>query len=330
MCSVSATHDACRRGHMQFRSPYDTTQPIYNRFMQALDHRNNSEVAIRRALDDLFELAFQTDPNAAPGCFYMVESRVHVVKYDPKAVPRGPSAIATADGAVIVPLPLATMQTLRSGGVVYSGPDLHQEYVLSHVEYKGGFHNNGRQAILDSAALQAVNFSLGLTDVENHVFSFHHNQVDVVVSWVHVNAAGGHEYHYVYYKNRFELRHALGWLEFFSFLCQLRTHHGSVIAAVRDASPTALLTTADLFHPLNLSEQDGAGDRSMEEDDRLETSSFEEVSPEVFCMGGDDDDGYDSDARGADIDFGEKRERIAIWQKDHASFALQPLEPSNG
>ncbi|KAJ7894646.1 hypothetical protein B0H14DRAFT_3854240 [Mycena olivaceomarginata] len=155
---------------------------LFNRFKGALD-RSSSEAAIRRAVDDLFELAFETDPNALVNSSYLVESKVNVVKYDERRLPHGPTSVATADGAVVIPLPTQVLQTLRTGGVVYAGPDLHEEYILSFVEYKGGLSNNGRQAILDSAAMQAVNRALGLDGVKNYAFSVHHAKVDIITSW---------------------------------------------------------------------------------------------------------------------------------------------------
>ncbi|KAJ6485655.1 hypothetical protein C8R45DRAFT_930758 [Mycena sanguinolenta] len=62
--------------------------------------------------------------------------------------------------------------------------------------------------------------------------------------------------------------------------------------------------------------------------------------PEVFCMddvddnNGDNEDGYDSDARNTTMDFGaEKRKRIDTWQKDSASFVMDselPGQPREG
>lgn len=102
-----------------------------------------------------------------------MNTRVNVVIYDGRLLAQGPSSVATADGAVIIPLPTQVKQTLRAGGLVYAGPAMHKEYILSLVECKGGVNNNGRQAILNSAAMQAVNRALGLNGVKNYAFSVH-------------------------------------------------------------------------------------------------------------------------------------------------------------
>ncbi|KAF8136002.1 hypothetical protein K438DRAFT_753551 [Mycena galopus ATCC 62051] len=48
---------------------------LYNRFKQALA-RGSSEAAIRRAVDDLFELAFETDPSALVNSSYIQRSEI--------------------------------------------------------------------------------------------------------------------------------------------------------------------------------------------------------------------------------------------------------------
>ncbi|KAE9410448.1 hypothetical protein BT96DRAFT_376565 [Gymnopus androsaceus JB14] len=107
-----------------------------------------------------------------------------------------------------------------------SGDNLRAEYAPTYVEYKGGLQNNGRQAILDSAAVQAVNRVLDL-HVTGYSLSIHHNQVDVITSCWDENPGNVNDFMYQYTKldNIFDLADALGFLKFFSFLCQLRQHH---------------------------------------------------------------------------------------------------------
>jgi hypothetical protein len=121
-----------------------------------------------------------------------VETKVHVVKYDQRQVPHGPTSIATADGAVVIPLP----QALLAYNVVYAGPNLREEYIQSFIEFKGGLVNNGRQAILDSAAMQAVNRALGLVGIKNYAFSVRHHKVDTITSWWEKIGTEGFQYCY--------------------------------------------------------------------------------------------------------------------------------------
>ncbi|KAJ7043489.1 hypothetical protein C8F04DRAFT_720364 [Mycena alexandri] len=315
---------------------------LFNRFKRALD-RSSSEAAIPRAVDDLFELAFETDPNALVNSSYLVESKVHVVKYDERRLSHGPSAVATAGGAVLIPLPTQVVQTLRTGGVVYAGPDLHEEYILSFVEYKGGLSNNGRQAILDSAAMQAVNRALGL-GVKNYAFSVHHAKVDIITSWWDHDSVS-YRYRFKRRNDKFTLDTPIGWFRFYSFLCRLRVYHHAVRDALRVASPSTLLTARELFHLGKLSsiqEHIGGGNnegsRPGSEGSRPGSAPgeaqdaengialgddafmFREISVDKFCQGDDsEEDEDDGDASDEDAVPGDARAKVQPWQKSIAS-----------
>ncbi|KAJ7511872.1 hypothetical protein B0H11DRAFT_1953435 [Mycena galericulata] len=336
---------------------------LFNRFKTALD-RNSSEAAIRRAVDDLFELAFETDPKALvnssylwvslPSCHvnsspYSVESKVHVVKYDERRLPHGPTSVATADGAVAIPLPMQLMQTLRAGGVVCASPDLHDEYILLFVEYKGGLGNNGRQAIMDSAAMQAVNRALGLDGVKNYAFSVHHAKVDIITSWW--DQADNEVYRYRFKRRNdfFTLDTPIGWFRFYSFLCSLRAYHHTVRDALRLASPSTLLTARELFQPRKLSsihehsgsgnsEESGSGSarddstamRDAEDEIALgdDAFTFREIPVDEFCQGDDseeeEDNGDASDEDTAPADLGAK---VEPWQKNVVPPVITDLPP---
>ncbi|KAJ7269563.1 hypothetical protein C8J57DRAFT_1508729 [Mycena rebaudengoi] len=171
-------------------------------FREALA-RSGSGAAIRRAVDDLFSLAFETDADTLANSAYLVEAKVHVVKYDQRQVPYGPTSIATADGAV-------------------SHCSLPREYIQAFIEYKGGRVNNGRQAILDSAAMQAINRSLGLVGIKNYAFSVRHSKVDIITSWWEEAGTEGYQYRFNRQDNEFTLDTPIGWFRFYSFLCRLR------------------------------------------------------------------------------------------------------------
>jgi hypothetical protein len=89
---------------------------LFNRFKGALNG-SSSEVTIRRAVDDLLELAFETDPNALVNSSYLWVPlpsccmRAHLSTawklkltlsntYDERRLPHRPTSVATADGAV--------------------------------------------------------------------------------------------------------------------------------------------------------------------------------------------------------------------------------------
>ncbi|KAJ7212951.1 hypothetical protein GGX14DRAFT_563996 [Mycena pura] len=134
--SFSEAEIFIREDSMHFEAHMKHLCRLYNQFRKALS-RNNSEAAIRRAVDSLFSLVFETDVDTIAGGNYLVGTNVHVVKYDQRQVSHGPISIATAGGAVVIPLPLA----LRAYNVVYAGPDLSYEYIQSFIEFKGGLHN---------------------------------------------------------------------------------------------------------------------------------------------------------------------------------------------
>ncbi|KAJ7768707.1 hypothetical protein DFH07DRAFT_301552 [Mycena maculata] len=307
--------------------------------------RRNSEAAIRRAIDDLFELAFEADPNAMNTSTYHVESKVHVVKYDDRAVHRGPSSVATADGAVVIRLPQKLLLKLLDGGLVYAGPDMDEEYTLSFVEYKGGLNNNGRRAIMDSAAMSAVNRALGVTNIKNYSFSIHHAWVDVIISWW-VPQNIGYQYRFKRKNNRFQLTTPIDWFLLYSFLCRLRHHHRSVRDTLEAASPPSILQTRDLFHLPNLpstegrpgdnNEESGGADNTEGGEEMRDTehgialgdeaSTFWEVPADKFCQGDDDseeeeDDGYETD-KAAPRDVGAK---VKSWQDTIAAGPLPSL-----
>ncbi|KAF8136007.1 hypothetical protein K438DRAFT_1882110 [Mycena galopus ATCC 62051] len=294
---------------------------LYNRLGRALVDQNQqtSEAAIRRAVDDVFELALQNDRDAWFESSYIVETRVHVVKYDKQQLPNGPTEVATSDGAVVTKLPRPLIKNFHAGGIVHAGPDLFDRYALSFVEYKGGLRNNGRQAILDSAAMQAVNRAFGLRGVKNYAFSVHHAAVDIITSWWE-EAVGVKNYKYLYNRSndRFLLDTPIEWFRFFSFLCRLRAHHHGICTALRNAVPSTPLEVNDLFHMSQLpsiSEQaDGGNDETSHSgsgsmrgndtgaqepmDDGLELGEeamWREISVEEFCRDESDDEDEDAD-----------------------------------
>ncbi|KAJ7204757.1 hypothetical protein GGX14DRAFT_398103 [Mycena pura] len=291
----------------------------YNQFRSALARSSSCEAAIRRAVDDLFSLVFETDSDSLAEGTYRIKTNVHVVKYDRRQLPHGPTDIATADGAVVIPLPPA----LQAKSFVYAGPNFEEEYIQSFNEFKGGLHNNGRQAILDSAAMQAVNRSLGLTGVKNYAFSFHHHMVDTITSWWEENGTEGYQYCYKRRKNKFLLNTPIGWFRFYSFLCRLRKYHREVRETLVTASPSSL-TTRDLFCEKlsSISEHLGGGNggspdeggqgheigmQEADADIQLgdEAATYQQISVEDFCRGEsdeeDDDDDFDEDVAPKDV-----------------------------
>ncbi|KAJ7248469.1 hypothetical protein C8J57DRAFT_1358332 [Mycena rebaudengoi] len=323
---------------------------LFNRFKGALGRSRSA--AIRRAVDDLFELAFETDPNALVNSSYLVESKVNVVKYDERRLSHGPTSVATADGAVVIPLPTQILQTLRTGGVVYAGPDLHEEYILSFVEYKGGLSNNGRQAILDSAAMQAVNRALGLDDVKNYAFSVHHAKVDIITSWwdQEDNKVNGYRYRFKRRNDKFTLDTPIGWFRFYSFLCRLRAYHHTVRDALRAAFPSTLLTARELFHPGKLSsiqEHIGGGNNEGSRSDSArgniteevqdakdgialgdDAFTFREIPVESFCQGNDsEEEEDDGDASDEDAVPGDVGAKVQPWQKSITPPFIIDLPP---
>ncbi|KAJ7212943.1 hypothetical protein GGX14DRAFT_619524 [Mycena pura] len=296
----------------------------YNQLRSATQ-RNNSEAAIRHAIDDLFSLVFETDDIIAGGS-YRMETNVRVVKYDQRQLPRGPTSIATADGAVVTPLP----QALQRYSIVCASPNpnLRYQYIQSFNEFKGGLHNNGRQAILDSAAMQAVNRSLGLADVKNYAFSIHHHMVDTITSWWETVGTDDYQYRYMRRDSFFLLDTPIGWFRFYSFLCRLRTYHAQVSEALRTASPSpSRLTARELFSEKlsSISEHLGGGNEGSP-DDRFpgdggqghetemrdadadiqlgdEAATYQQIPVEEFCQG--ESDEGESDEEDDDDDFDE-------------------------
>jgi hypothetical protein len=268
-----------------------------------------------------------------------VESKVHVVKYDQRQLPQGPTAVATADGAVIIPIPMQLLRTLRAGGRVYAGPDLLEQYALSFVEYKGGLSNNGRQAILDSAAMQAVNRAFGLDGVKNYTFSVHHAKVDVITSWWDQAAKA---YRFMRRNDKFVLDTPIGWFRFYSFLCCVRTSHHTIRDALRDASPSTVLSARELFHPGELpsiqehvggNNGNGEGSRSgitpgnttegqtemQDAEDGIalgdDASTYREISVEAFCRDDDSEEEDDGDASDHDA-AGDVKTKVQSWQEN--------------
>ncbi|KAJ7269612.1 hypothetical protein C8J57DRAFT_316846 [Mycena rebaudengoi] len=130
------------------------------------------------------------------------------------------------------------------------------------MEYKGGLVNNGRQAILDSAAMQAVNRALGLANVKNHAFSVRHSKVDIITSWWEEAGAEGYQYRFNRHDNAFTLDTPIGWFRFYSFLCRLRTYHQEVSEALWNTSPSSsLLAAHEFFSPKKLTVDSGTARR---------------------------------------------------------------------
>ncbi|KAJ7212940.1 hypothetical protein GGX14DRAFT_542424 [Mycena pura] len=273
---------------------------------------------------------YAANSDAIAGGTYCVEFKVHVVKYDQRRVPHGPTSIATAGGAVVIPLPLA----LRGKSVVYAGTNYHVEYIQSFIEFKGvGLHNNGRQAILDSAAMQAVNRSLGLVGVKNYAFSVDRHHVDTITSWWEKIGTEGYRYRYMRRDNAFVLDTPIGWFRFYSFLCRLREYHHVVCEALRTASPS-LLTARELFceeltqhlgggnegsphdggqgHQSEMQWRDADGDIQLGD----EAATYTQISVEDFCRGESDEEDDDDDFDDEDVAPKDVGAKVQLWQKD--------------
>ncbi|KAJ6509046.1 hypothetical protein C8R45DRAFT_1208604 [Mycena sanguinolenta] len=179
---------------------------LYSKFIKALRLQAGSEAAIRHAIDDVVELVFVADVQALATSAYTIETQVPVVKYNKSLVSR-PNSIATAHGGISTRFPRQ---------ILLSRPDLNEDYVHSYVEYKSGEKSKGRQVVMNSATIQAVNRALGLT-VKNYSFSVHRAQVDVIFSWLSIDH--GHHYCYSRSDNLFALDVPIEWFRFFAFLC---------------------------------------------------------------------------------------------------------------
>ncbi|KAE9388647.1 hypothetical protein BT96DRAFT_926952 [Gymnopus androsaceus JB14] len=225
---------------------------IFAGLQEALHRINTSEFAIRRAIDNLLELVFVFDTKALQGAQYVVESPVKLVRFNKHLLSRYPSGIAKADGAVVLKMPQTFLETLAKKKVdknhYRSGNNLHKEYDPTYVEYKGGLNNNGRQAILDSAAVQAVHRVLGL-HVTSYSLSIHYSYVDVITSFWEENSEDVNDFVYQYTKhnNIFDLSEGIGFLKFFSFLCQLRRHHHSIFQQLSNIHGDHIQVGADPF-----------------------------------------------------------------------------------
>ncbi|KAJ7150480.1 hypothetical protein C8R43DRAFT_951454 [Mycena crocata] len=239
-----------------------------------------------------------------------VETKVRVVKHN---LPRGPSAIAMSNGAVVVRLP---KQIVRAGGSNCANPDLPEAYVLSSsfVEFKDGLVNNGRQAILDSAAMQAANRALGLTNVKNHAFSVHHAKVDIITSWWHQadeNDPKTIQYCYKRRNDHFVLNKPIG--------CSKSLPHPGKPSAISEHDGTNDGEEAPSSAQGNISDVQDAEDGIRLGEDAF---TFQEMSVEDFCRDdeSEEEDGgvSNEDAVPEDIErkICEVERKICPWQKD--------------
>ncbi|KAK7054255.1 hypothetical protein R3P38DRAFT_3171860 [Favolaschia claudopus] len=323
---------------------------LYSKFMVATTptpvNPKPPEALVRRAVDDLFELVFQTSRHGF--AYYAMESKVNVVKYDHHNVRNGPKPVATADGAVLLSFH-DEFKILSNLGdwFVGAGPELSFAYALSYVEFKGGLNNNGRQAILDGAALQAVHHAWGLP-YKSYSFSVHHTIVDVIISWwvPSEDTADPTAYSYRYFRrdNWFALNEPLGWFKFYAFLCRLRTYHSTILEHLRRTSPARTARQEDLFHQEGLHpipEGSGGGGGASHDADQLPLPGFSrdtemtdkemiatgedafsgsrQVSVEEFCQGGDSDESDEEDERCEDeenVKFSIDIERLHAWRGD--------------
>ncbi|KAJ7062945.1 hypothetical protein C8F01DRAFT_1251739 [Mycena amicta] len=322
---------------------------LYDHFKRMLD-RDSTEKALRAAVDFLFTLVFETSAEANRRheysyvflhvnvseliYLYRLESKVSVVKYNPADVPNGPAAVATADGVVVIPYPPELLK--RPIALLRSGPNLIREYAASYVEYEGGDCNNGRQAIIDSAAIQAVNRASGITS-KNYSFSFHRQFVDIIVSWWDEDNDGKHRYWFRRWNDKFMLSSPIDWFKFYAFLCAVRTSHNAIYAYLNDTvSPTTLLalTNSDVFcrklaaiqeHTSgggNSANAEGSGasgggtEVDSDEEIPLGGEAAAEVTVDVFCAedGDEDMESADENVESEDEDVeNETKARLKAW-----------------